>query len=616
MLRAIIARCLAKEPDERYQRASEARAALEAIQSNFGYRVPANTESTPRRRRRWMLAGGLLGSALVVALLLLPERAPRWARTAESGRLTLLISADLPHYSPVISPDARLLAFVSENADGVSDLYVRQASGGRPIRLTDDGASEWGLSFSPDSQTLAFTRREQGDSQPEVCVLPALGGDARCILRPAWTPVWSPDGGRLAFIRPAGADSPAELVTAELDGSNPVVVLAADGAHPFMRSPAWSPDGTHLAVVRGSGGIAGQLWLVPIDGGAPRRLDDDPAAVFSDWPAFTPDGLGVVHSSNRGGATNVWFLPFDGGAPIRLTAGAGPDESPSIAEDGTIVFINTRWRGALMLYDLEAGASRRLTRHVSYFWAPAFAPDGQDIVFSRREVDGSWHLWSHPPGDGSPSRLTDTRLGEIYPRFAPDGSAVLYTTWTQPASVWRVPAAGGPPVELSHLGRGVGYADISPDGRSIAYTRTDADAERIYVAGVDGGAPRQLVSIPAALPRWSPDGRLIAFSPHRGSSGGIFVVDAAGGAPVRLTDVGGWPVWWPDGSRVAYVATGPDGNQEIRVVPAAGGAWARVQGPVFRGTNHAFDIAPDGRRLVTSNGEHVSDEIWMLAPPR
>ena len=51
-LRAIIARCLAKEPDQRYQRASEARSALEAIQSNFGSPVLAEPEQTTRRRGR------------------------------------------------------------------------------------------------------------------------------------------------------------------------------------------------------------------------------------------------------------------------------------------------------------------------------------------------------------------------------------------------------------------------------------------------------------------------------------------------------------------------------------------------------------------------------------
>ena len=171
------------------------------------------------------------------------------------------------------------------------------------------------------------------------------------MIQSAAAPVWSPSGKDLAFLRRT-PDGNIDLVIAGTDGSNPRVVLKGDSQFPFLRDPAWSPDGLELAVVRGSGGIAGEIWLVPAAGGAPRQAMFDPPEVFSDSPAYTADGLGIVHASNRGGATNIWFYPRRGGFPVRLTAGPGPDAGPTVAADGTIAFINSRWRNSLDIHSL------------------------------------------------------------------------------------------------------------------------------------------------------------------------------------------------------------------------------------------------------------------------
>jgi Tol biopolymer transport system component len=620
IVRGVVNRCLAKESAQRYQFAGEARAALEAIQSSdAAAAVPPPAERmTSGRQGYTRRAAVIMAAAAVLGLAAWwygrDARSP-WERAATGGRLTLAVASDRPAFDPSISSDAKMLVYGVEAPDGSTDLFVRRVAGGALVRLTNDDAREGSPRFSPDGEWVAFSRRATRDDAPEIRIVPSLGGDATSAIPRGLSPVWSPDGRRLAFLRPA-ASGGADLVTAARDGSDARILLSSDSAFPFLRDPAWSPDGTELAIVRGTGGIAGEIWLVRAEGGHPWRAFEDPPEVFADSPVYTADGSGLVHSSNRGGATNIWLHPRHGGAPIRLTAGPGPDTSPSVAADGTISFINSRWRNTLDLHGLDGTPARTLATHAPFLWGPAFSPDGTEVAFSRAEVDGAWHVWTVAVAGGTPKRLTSGGAGEVYPRYTPDGAAILFHTWQAPRRIGRVPRSGGAVDFLSFGQASDGFPDMSPDGRWIAFTRTDRDAERVYVAPAAGGEARLLSSSSGAIPRWSPDGRRIAFGAHRGYGGGISIVQADGSGQRKIADTGGWPVWHPDGKQVSYIAIGRSGNQEVHTVPAEGGQPRLLTNIRFSGLNHPFDISPDGTLLVTSNAVHISDEIWLMEPTR
>jgi Tol biopolymer transport system component len=630
MLRAIILRCLAKEADQRYARAGEARAALQAIQSDIWVAVPPPAPAgRPRRRLVYaVLAIAAVVAAIAVAAVLLfrPASVDPWQSAPAAGRLSLVVSPAHRAYEPSLAPDGRTIVYVTEDRDGRVDLFSGRVSGGSPVRLTDDAAYEGAPRISPDGEQVVFTRRRSRDSAPEICIVPTLGGAATCVITPGAAAVWSPDGTRFGFLRRVGAGQPVELVSARIDGSDLRVLLRADSGYPFLRHPAWSADGADLAIVRGLGGISGEIWIVPAAGGAPRKLSDEGPTVFSESPFFTPDGRGLVYSSNRGGATNIWFRSLGRAAPVQLTSGAGPDESPSAALDGSVAFVNSRWRNTLDVHSLDGGALRTLLTHAPFLWAPVYSPDGRTIAFTRGEVDGSWHVWTVSADTGMDARrLTSTDAGEIYPQFTPDGKFILYHNWSAPRRIWRVPAEGGTPQLVSRWADGETYADVSPDGRWLAFARNEPQGERVYVAPLNGattsggsstlrGEERLLTASPAAVPRWSPDGRRIAFSANRGFADGVFVIQADGTGERRVSAQGGWPVWWPDGRRIGFLVQGPDGTQEIHVVAAEGGAAATLASVRYRSSNHPFDISPDGRRIVTSNTMHQSDEIWIRRP--
>jgi eukaryotic-like serine/threonine-protein kinase len=616
----IIRRALVKDREHRYQTARDFGNDLEDLKRDLDsgevLASGAGRAVLPARRRRRVLAGvaGLIVGSLALAAgwrVLTSDRTSS-PNTVGGGRLTLLLSSEGQARSPALSADGKMIAYIAGQADSVN-LYVSRVAGGERVRLTDDSALKDDPSFSPDGERVAFARQRPEAPRPEICVIPALGGTPIPVIAAGRAPAWSPDGTHLAFIL-SRLGEPEALAVAAADGADVRILLKSDDVYPFLNHPAWSPDGTLLAISRSGGGVAQEVWLVPAAGGRPRRMWQDPPGVFSGDPVFAPDGRGIIHASSRGGATNLWLMPVDGKEPVRLTSGPGPDASPSVSRTGTIAFVNSRSRNMLLIHRLDTAETRTLATHHSALWAPSFSPDGREIAFARNEADGSWHIWTISDSGGTPRQITSSRLPEIHPRYMPDGTAIVFHTWgSEPRRIWRVPREGGQAVALTPArAEHDEYADVSPDGRWIAFARAEEGQVRIYVAPASGGTARRLTDGPSTTPRWSPDGQWIAFGSDRTFGGGIWLIRADGTNQRRLTQTGGWPVWWPDGKQIGYQTVTTDGNEQIAVVRLDGGPPRTLNKLRFYGTNYPFDVSPDARQLVTTNGQHLGDEIWLL----
>ena len=628
----IIERLLAKDPEDRFATTREAAADLRSLLSSSQepltpapMRRPPELEPPaswrPSRRKLLWRTAGLAGLAVLVAtvILLVPDRnpQPRNLKTPTSPpQLRTLATAQGPDnraLDPDLAPDGTMLVYVLEQR-GQPDLFLTRVAGGAQIQLTDDATIERSPRFSPDGEQIAFARRRPGNVTPELAVVSTFGGPARVIMEYASMPTWAPQGTHLAFIlrRP---DEPSLLASSRLDGSQLEVHLRGDGKFPFLYDPDWSPDGQTLAVRRSSGGIAGEIWRVPLDGSPPKPVARNPSNVFEHHPRFTADGQGIVVASNLRGATNLWVLPMDGSDPRPLTSGPGSDEIPSVARDGSIAFISSTWRYSIDLYSLELSHRRSLVQHSNHLWAPAFSPDGRGLAFSRSETDGKWSLWWASLETGETRRLTETHEGEIYPRFTPDGTALVYTTWSRPQKILLLRLDSGSAEVLVGEDEGGGaWGDISPDGRRLVFARNTGGVEKLFLKSLVSGHERQLTTTPGTVPKWSPDGREIAYSPNRSWDRGVFVLNVEFGTVRRLTESGGWPVWWPDGSRIGFILGADGGSQILRWVPRSGGPTHSLEGLRSNGTSHMFDISKDGSTVAISNSLPLLDEIWLLRP--
>jgi len=597
------------------------KAALEALHSNGGAVAaaagPAGAESETRERagggKRYWWIGGVLAAGIVAFVYFAPWRRAYVGMPVAGGKLRLLLSTESNISGPAISPDGKMLAYV-ESGENADDLYVTRVAGGERVRLTKDATHKDDPVFSLDGEKIAFARKQPGESPEEVCTIAAFGGEIMPVATGSM-PAWSPDGTRLVYVlrKPGQAEA---LAITSLSGAETRTILAGDAIYPFLGKPAWSPDGKVIAVSRSRGGSSREIWLVPVEGGSATQFTQGSAGVSSDMPAFSADGSGLVYRSNRGGAWNLWYQELSEKGAKQLTTGPGPDAWPSVARDGAVVFLNSRNRSLLWLYEMGTAQTKTILSDTAIFWGPAFSPDGGEIAFARGEPDGSWHLWTvEREGGAQPRQLTFGKVPEIYARYTADGNEILYSTWgPEPLSLGSVPRKGGPTRALEPKATtSDSYADESPDGKWIVFARTENKVAHLYVEAADGtGEARRLVPGPGSVPRWSPDGKWIAFSPDRGFGGGVLVVHPDGSGLKRVADRGGWPVWWPGSEKIGAQAVGPDGNSEVVVVTLASGEMKVLPGLKFSGINYPFDVSRDGKWLVTTNAQHVSDEIWLL----
>lgn len=204
-------------------------------------------------------------------------------------------------YDPSWSPDGTTIAFTTER-DGNKEVYIVDADGSNLARLTDDPASDFDPVWSPDGTRVAFAsdRDGGGESCPydqqchaEIYVMDA-GGSSPVRLtdslsgeaRRAWSPAWSPDGTRITFTSGAGGWlGDAELWVVEADGSNPVRLTGLNSAE-----PAWSPSGSHLVFSRADWGGDDDIWIVKADGSGAVKVTDYSGADWGPtWSAAHPD---------------------------------------------------------------------------------------------------------------------------------------------------------------------------------------------------------------------------------------------------------------------------------------------------------------------------------------
>jgi Tol biopolymer transport system component len=348
------------------------------------------------------------------------------------------------------SPDGQFIAAggpASPGAAGAGLVLIALADGAhRRLTAPPPGTSDIAPAFSPDGTRLAFQRIPTA-AVSDIWVADATGANPTRITfddRLLEGPVWTQDGRALIFA--SGRLGAGRLWRVPAAGGAP---QALPDTGPGSSMPTVPRRGDRLAFVASLEDT--NLWEVSIGPTGAATGPPRPGLSVSSWldgsPDFSRDGSQLVFVSNRTGRDEIFVGSADSVAARQLTdfsrVPASAVGSPRFSPDGTRVAFDARVRGNADIYVVAAagGTPERLTADPGADVVPNWSPDGEWIYFSSRRA-GPPQVWRRRPGGGAEEQVTTE--GAFGAQFSPDGRFLLYGRERVNTTLWRRPVQGGP----------------------------------------------------------------------------------------------------------------------------------------------------------------------------
>jgi Tol biopolymer transport system component/C-terminal processing protease CtpA/Prc len=370
-------------------------------------------------------------------------------------------------------------------------------------------------------------------------------------------------------------------------------------ARPYFRTPNLSPDGKQIAFV-----YAGDIWLVPAEGGDAERLTLQQAGHAS--PRWAPDGERIAFSSSRAGQLDVYVLPLRPRAWAeselrRVTFHEAGSTAEAWSADGQHLFFSSlRERQGSAIYRVAASGGTPLPwigqpyEQISHL---AVAPGGRLLAFNitrdswwRRGPNpyGGAELWvvSNEPGADDYRKISDAPGMNRWPLWAGDGQGLYFVSDRDGVeNIWFQPIEDGPPRQITSFGEGrLLWPSISLNGETIVFER-DFQIWRLDVRS-NNVAP---VDIRVRPDTKVPPPRVYTYRDN------ISELELA-----------------PDGKKVAFVVRGEIfadfADKETDKEQRQGGPAFRVTSNSFR--DHDVSWSPDSRRLVYTSDRHGDPEAY------
>ena len=625
-LQRIVRKCLAKDPDERYQSMKELAIDLRDLrrQLDSGPVVAAAPPPRPSKAAPVGLA--------VVLLLILGAAAVVWWRSHGAGSSngvpqlsfqTLTSSGNV--IDAALSPDGKYLLY-AESAGGRQGLWLRQVTGSRAIELLPAGEfGTFGIGFSNDGTSVYYTLKGRDFPNGTMFQIPVLGGTPRVVLTGADSAAaFSPDGRRFVYLRSAyPAVGSSAVMVANADGSDakPLAIRNAPElfAPGFFANPSWSPDGSRISATLRNGVTrdAGLLVINAADGTTtelPGRYGD---ATFTQW---LPDGSGILFVARAIGATapgfggQIFLQPFPSGPVRRVTNDLVDYRIARVTADGrsliTIGFDATvsLWTAP---FENPAAIKKVPSERRDGFFGIAWTPDAKRVLFGAYVRDRR-EIWTMAP-DGSDRRELITEGEALWPCPAPDGSFLaFYSQRGGHLGLWRANLDGSSARPLTPVSD-PGVLSISPDSKWLYFSSWKTGTPSSYRVSAAGGEPA-LVAERLDRGVVSPDGTLLAGVYQAvGAGQALGILPVAGGPPVHVFPGLAVPTgvsamaWAPDGASVLYTTVE---RQNIWRQRLSGGAPEKVTSysdeSIFR-----FALSPDGKQLIIVRGTQIRDAFLI-----
>jgi len=275
-----------------------------------------------------------LGTAGIAATRILFVKDGKVYQIDQDGaELKLVSSSDRQAMSPTWAGDGRRFAYMEFQA-GRGQLFLQEmATGKRTPVATTGKALDFTPAFSPDGETLAFSRATE-----EGTDIYTINLKDNCCLRRLTvgrfsdnlSPTFSPDGQRVAFV--STRPGLPQLYVMAADGTNQELFAPFDyGVTGSSNAPEWSPDGQSVAFHRD---VAGTLQVFVLDARS-RTVRQLTSVGRNEDPTWAPDSRHLAFVSDRSGYRQLWIIDLDTGRirPLLQQSGARlPAWSPRLPE--------------------------------------------------------------------------------------------------------------------------------------------------------------------------------------------------------------------------------------------------------------------------------------------
>jgi Tol biopolymer transport system component/predicted Ser/Thr protein kinase len=606
----VIERCLALDPEDRWQAAADVRSELlwaaKPVQAPERAIEPATAVVMGRHGRLyWLLAAALLLAAGGVTGWLAHRPSAAEVNPLANATFTRLTDFEGEERDAAISPDGRFVAFLS-NRTGRLEIWVTQVGTGSAVNLTQgrtgnlDGLVR-ALGFSGDGSQIWF---HDADVTMPLRTLPLMGGAPRVFLAsspvktPPWNVAWSPDGNRLVYHTANGGDP--MFVTDHTGASPRQILIDKPGFHNHY--PVWSRDGQWIYFVRGFV-TTGQmdLWRISPNGGEPERLTRHNSEVSSPAPLDVRTVVYVARDRDGSGPW-LWALDVNRKSTHRISFGLEKYISVAASADGRHLVateaspLPSLWSVPILNRVAEERDAKPYPVGTVRALGPRFGGTSLFYLSSRGTGDGLWRFQ-----DGQTTEIWKGSDGALLdpPAVSADGRRVAIALRRGGKLTLHLATAEGS--EFQPLGESIdlsGGTDWSRDGQWIVTGGTDTHGPGVFKIPVSGGMPVRLTTGLASNPVWSPAGDLIVYA---GENVGFFsplLAVRPDGTPVKLPSIevlreGVRARFLPNGSGLVYMQGLPS-EQNLWLLDLATMKTRELTRLNNAGVIRSFDISPDG----------------------
>lgn len=484
-----------------------------------------------------------------------------------------------------ISPDGKYVVYVL-NEGGQQSLWTRQVATTSNVQIIPPADLEYlALSFSPDSNYINFARTEK-NNLAALYQMPLLGGAQKKLITDADGAVsYSPDGRQFSYVRgnfPKLGESALLIANADGTGERILALRKRPETFPWWRqqTPAWSADGKSIVCVAGGDATgSGLMTLVEVQ---------------------VADG-------------SIKPVPGPGWYEVKRIARL-PDQTGFLvlgADKPTAYYAQQIWHlGA-------DGEARRITTDFNDYVGMSMTADASALV--AVQSNRITNIWVAPNNDASKAVQiksgSNNQDGTDGLSWTPDGRQVVFYSRASGADdIWIMNADGSGLKQLT-VDVGTNYdSRVSPDGRFIVFISERSGHPNLWRMDLDGGNAKQLTSGNSDFNvTISPDSKWIIYESSSESRPALWKVSIDGGTPLKLAEYTSEnPEISPDGIFIAcqYRA---DTNSPWRyaIIPFEGGKPLKVfDFPPTKARD--FRWTPDGRSLSYIDIRGGVSNIWSF----